>query len=107
MEVADCLGNQPCAICRAMLYLTSSKLPQPGPEVINSQGDLCAICMTWTTADPPLGPYDSTCSLAIEPTFMEEVTRALRELQCHCASVCTGDCVTPEKLAPHTKLHCT
>ena len=29
----------------------------------SSQDDLSIICMTETTPDPPLGPYDETCSL--------------------------------------------
>jgi hypothetical protein len=97
MEVADCPGNPVLSVEPSYNSLLPSSHNQDWKELV---ADLYAICMTKTTPDSPLGPYENTCSLATEPTFMEEVTCALRELQCHYAPMYTGDCVTPKKSPP-------
>lgn len=125
MEVANSSGN-PCAICRASPYLAlpccqkqdwrwligfdklcticlargDPRHPQVGPDMANSLGDFCDICITETTPDlpPPPGPKENTCSLSVEPTFVEEVPCTLRSKY---ALLCTGYCVTPENFLPN------
>lgn len=46
----------------------------------NNPNDHCAICMAETTPNPPLGPHDNTCSLSLDPIFMEKVTFTLRKV---------------------------